>query len=222
MTTFVTRAQWGARAAKPGGNKFGAIYGTAVHWEAAPPPALHSACDDAVRRVQAFHMDGRGWNDIAYNLIACDHDYLFEGRQGGTAANGTDFGNEHFPAVCWLGGPGHVPKDGALRAIATARGRLGGNDKPIFPHSHFHPTACPGPFLTTWVKQGAHAPGKPKPPPPVPHFEVAYTDKAGAAHKRAVYLADLEEFFRTAANAHEGDDVPYPVVVTYYPDGVPE
>lgn len=166
MTIWVPRAAWGARPAIPGGNKFSPpILGKGVHWEAAPPPANHDDCDNAVREIQNFHMNVRGWNDVAYNAIACNHGRLFQGRIGGTAANGTNFGNEHFPAVCWLGGPGHAPTDAALGAIFDATELLHiPADTPTYPHNHFVATACPGPALTAWCKAGGHDPAKPKPP----------------------------------------------------------
>lgn len=170
-------------------------------------------------------MNVRGWNDIAYNLVACDHDYLFEGRHGGTAANGTDYGNEHFPAVCWLGGPGHTPKDGALRAIDSARGRLGGNDKPIYPHNHFYATACPGPFLTAWVKGGAHPPGAPPAPKPVLHWGVTFTDDQGQQQTRGPWTGAQVDDFRLRVSQNHVDDKPGDpntvYIATFYPGGAP-
>ena len=39
----------------------------------------HSLCPGLVRGIQNFHMDGRGWSDIAYNFLICPHGYTFEG-----------------------------------------------------------------------------------------------------------------------------------------------
>ena len=36
--------------------------------------------DDYMRAMQNFHMDGRGWSDIAYNFIGCPHGVVYEGR----------------------------------------------------------------------------------------------------------------------------------------------
>src|SRR6266496_2949555 len=79
---LITRAQWGAR---PRGN--GSITpftprGVCVHWECEGWAWSwdHSTCDDKVRNIQAYHMDVKGWSDIAYNFLACPHGYVFEGR----------------------------------------------------------------------------------------------------------------------------------------------
>ena len=164
MAKIISRAEWGAVAPKGARNKLGSVMGVAVHWEAAAPPKNHDQCAGAVKQIQEFHMGpSRKWSDIAYNYLACDHGFLFEGRGKGigSAANGTDFGNQHFYAVCWLGGPGHEPADAALGAIADAR-RMLSPDGQVFPHSHFFATACPGPKLAAWVKGGAKDPGNPE------------------------------------------------------------
>jgi hypothetical protein len=163
LAKIIARGDWGAVAPKGARNQLGSVLGVSVHWEAAAPPQDHADCAKAVKQIQAFHMGpSRGWSDIAYNYLACNHGFLFEGRGKGigSAANGTDFGNQHFYAVCWLGGPGHKPEDEALGAIADARAMLA-PDGDVFPHAHFFATACPGPDLSAWVKLGAKDPGKP-------------------------------------------------------------
>jgi len=104
---FVSRAQWGARSASTSTNI--TPDGVAVHWEGPHIGSFpHSSCAALVRGIQAFHMDTRGWADLAYSAIGCPHGYVFEGRGPGhrTAANGTDDGNQRFYAVCFLGGEG--------------------------------------------------------------------------------------------------------------------
>jgi hypothetical protein len=201
VTTIVTRAQWGARAARPGGNVFSTILGLAVHWEDAPPPTAHSGCAAAVRAIQKFHMDVRGWNDLAYNFVACNHDYLFQGRVGGCAANGTDYGNQHFKAVCWLGGPGHTPTDGALSAMAYCRTHQGLDGDPIYPHSHFYPTDCPGDSLRGWIAGGAKDPTKPPVPRPEKHWQVMGPDGV----LRIYTLGELTDYFGRQQDAHADD-----------------
>ena len=90
---FYTRAQWGAAAPRGTGNALGDPTGVTVHWEGpkiGSRPA--SQCAALVRSIQAFHQNGRGWSDIAYNLVVCEHGDVFEGRGAsrGNAANGAD------------------------------------------------------------------------------------------------------------------------------------
>ena len=79
---MITRAQWGARPYRPGGNTFAPrLAGVTIHWEG---PGIgtrsHDRCDELARQIQAFHMDTRGWTDVAYNLMVCEHGHVFEGR----------------------------------------------------------------------------------------------------------------------------------------------
>lgn len=145
--------------------------GLAVHWGGERLRlGNHEQCRATWRQWQALHMDPpRDWVDIAYNWGACDHGHLLTGRGWGvrSAANGTNDANERFLAVCWLGGPGESPSALALGAIEYlvqyVRGRGAGRE--VRPHSHFYPTACPGPVLTahtqTWARLGGPSVVKP-------------------------------------------------------------
>jgi hypothetical protein len=102
----VTRAQWQANAPTAvtplPASKVDTIY---YHYTASEADVQenHANCASRVRGVQAFHQQGRGWNDIAYSFLVCKHGYVFEGRGYGvyTAATGAD--NSHSLAVCFLG-----------------------------------------------------------------------------------------------------------------------
>lgn len=145
---MITRSQWGARPAKSS-TAIGTVLGWAVHWEG---PKLgtfaHSACANKVRGIQTYHMDHNKWADIAYNFVICPHGETYEGRGFGkrSAANGTNDSNEHYLAVCYLGGEGDPF---SLEAqIAFAALMQGAKARP---HSTFFNTACPGPEIRTWV-----------------------------------------------------------------------
>jgi hypothetical protein len=161
---LVTRAQWGARAPRQRQALAKSQQaGTAVHYSAADADeqADHGNCDNRVRGIQNFHMDGRGWSDIAYSYLACKHGYVFEGRGRGirTAAQGTNWGNDGYHAVCFLG------DDTAGRDDVTDIGRAAIKDavthcnawagvSGVRPHSSFHSTACPGDDLRGWITRG--------------------------------------------------------------------
>lgn len=103
---YVTRAQWQAKPPSSvtplPASKVDMIY---YHYTASEHDETenHANCASRVRGIQAFHQQGRGWNDIAYSFLVCKHGYVFEGRGYGvhTAATGTD--NSHSLAVCFLG-----------------------------------------------------------------------------------------------------------------------
>jgi hypothetical protein len=99
------------------------------------------------------------WADIAYNFLVCKHGYVFVGRGWNvrSAAQGSNVGNGHYHAVCFLG------DDTAKRDDVTALGRralaaliLAGIERypsglQIHPHSHFHSTTCPGSDLGRFI-----------------------------------------------------------------------
>jgi hypothetical protein len=100
---LVTRAEWGARAPKND---------PVPIWLPSMRLWVHHAAiestDDAreVRAHQAFHMDSRGWNDIAYSLLIPDPNpdlLVFEGRGIGVAGGHTANENTVSHGICVLG-----------------------------------------------------------------------------------------------------------------------
>lgn len=151
---FVTRAQAGLRAPKSvSRNITPSSGGVALHY-GGPATHLgdHSTCVRLWKQWQTFHMDTRGWADIAYSMGVCNHGYAFAGRGAGvrTAAQGTNDGNQRYYAVVWLGGEGEKPSQAALDAydwcVVTLRKAGAGNG--VRPHKSFHSTSCPGPEVT--------------------------------------------------------------------------
>jgi hypothetical protein len=176
---FVSRAAWGARAPKARHtNITPSRGGTALHYEGpdlgAKGPAVwsHADCAGMVRGIQKFHMDTRGWDDIAYTAVVCPHGYVFEGRGVGqrTAAQGTNLGNQNYYALCGLWGEGDSFTDAAKvgydQGIQWLRRKGAGTD--VQPHQHFHSTSCPGSAVMAWLKAGRPLPAQPKPPTPKP------------------------------------------------------
>ncbi|WP_165984360.1 LysM peptidoglycan-binding domain-containing protein [Streptomyces sp. YIM 98790] len=169
MATFVTRAQWGARAPRSRNTSITPQNGgVTIHHVGGTRTAQssHSNCAGQVRSIQNQHMDGNGWADIAYSHLTCVHGYVFQGRGEGyrTAANGTDAGNQNWYAVCGLTGGTSGNYDtmtAALRdafRLAVARLRsFGGAATAINGHRNHLATDCPG-NLYTWVQNGTLAP----------------------------------------------------------------
>ena len=146
---IISRAQWGARPPKSvSHNITPETGGCALHYEGPKMGAFpHTSCATKVRGIQAFHMDQRGWADIAYNAMVCPHGYMFEARGGNvrSAAQGTNDGNQRYYAICGLWGAGDAFTDEAKRAyqftidLLRFVARAG---KDVQPHRHFHSTAC--------------------------------------------------------------------------------
>lgn len=167
MTTFVPREQWGARPRKSGTTAIIDHPSVTYHYEGEGTvyPWDHSKCDDMVRSIQAYHMDGRGWSDIAYNYLVCPHDFCYEGRgfDRRSSANGNDTYNNLSFAVCALWGSksGNTVPDGLKLAYMYARQILiskGGATEVIYPHSHWHNTDCPGDPIRAWINAGCPLP----------------------------------------------------------------
>ena len=168
---IVTRAEWGARPPTDR-TAIGTVDGVAVHYSAsnADEQALHRNCAARVRAIQNYHMSPGGdptkpWADIAYNFLVCKHGYVFVGRGWGTrsAAQGTNDGNAHFHAVCFLGDDTAgrddvtaIGRDALARVILNAYLRYP-DGRQLRPHSFFHSTGCPGNDLRAFIVHLARA-----------------------------------------------------------------
>lgn len=157
---LVSRSQWGARAPRSTTRlDLPAVRGFAVHWEGPHMGAFaHTECAAKVRGVQRFHMDTRGWTDIAYSFLVCPHGFVFAGRgwNSRTAANGTNDGNARYWAACYLGGEGDpftaLAKEAYGSLFAEGHRRVQ-SATAVRPHSFFKPTACPGDEIRRWIAQ---------------------------------------------------------------------
>ena len=151
-TKYVTREQWGARKPKLPNSRAVRQRYFKVHWTVTCVAGhMHDQCDDHVRGIQNYHMDTRGWNDIAYGELICPHGYVYEGRGPGrrSAANGNALLNSGHEAISVIGGPACNITPGALNALTLRlRDR---NAEEVKNHSDGYSTSCPGPKLTQWV-----------------------------------------------------------------------
>lgn len=160
--TVVSRAGWGARPPS-GVTRLTDPQGTTWHYEGPTMGAFpHTSCPTKVRGIQAFHMNGRGWTDIAYNMLACPHGVAFEGRGRDvrSAANGTNTGNGSSHAVCALTGVGDPHPPGIFVGLLTARQYLmdGGTGPRVWTHREWKATACPGEPIHRWKLAGSLPP----------------------------------------------------------------
>lgn len=167
MTHF-DRSEWGARAAEPGPGLLtpARVRGIALHWPATPTrldtvPEVKAA----LRGWQDYHMDGRGWSDIAYQLAVdqLGNSYGLRGLRYRSAANGGTLVNQTYGAMLLVLAPGEAPSP---ELIATARRFIGGHQQ-LFTRSRLivghgdirpEPTACPGPLVTQAIRAGRFTP----------------------------------------------------------------
>ena len=167
MTTF-NRNDIGLRAPEPGPGALNpvAVDGVALHWPATSTPIR--GVDDvmaALRDWQDYHMDTKGWSDIAYQ-VAVDQDgnrYLLRGLSVQSAANGDTDVNERFGAVLLILAAGEQPSAAMVaetqRVVADHRA-LFPNSSQIVGHAEIRPggTECPGPIVLRLIDEGAFTP----------------------------------------------------------------
>jgi len=143
--TYVTRAGWDARDP---------VSPPARIATPAPLLVLHHAAaggfgPSAVRGHQNYHIDVRGWNDIAYTALVDDVN-VYEGRGWGIRTAATGPVNDRSQAVCALGNwSTKTPPDGMLDQLASAAVlafQAGAVDAPEYDGGHrdYMDRDCPG------------------------------------------------------------------------------
>ncbi|MFH8619156.1 N-acetylmuramoyl-L-alanine amidase [Streptomyces sp. NPDC017979] len=170
---FVRRSDWGAPATAA--DRIAKVRGSKIHYlGTAYTSRAHDRCDDQVRAIRAAHLADRteNYSDIAYNVLVCEHGYVFEGRGAyrRTGANGSRALNEQHYAICaLLGSKGLVtPTEAMLHGLRDAIEYLRehGAGQEVRGHRDGYATACPGDALYDWVERGAPRPGGSDPVPP--------------------------------------------------------
>ncbi|GAA1898003.1 hypothetical protein GCM10009716_04930 [Streptomyces sodiiphilus] len=167
LMQFVRRTEWGAPATSPSA-QLDSARGTKVHYlGTAYSSRAHSQCGPYVRQIRESHLNhpSENWNDIAYNLLACEHGYVFEGRgvrkRSGANGNAT-LNTDHYAICALLGASGLTrPPDPMLTALRDGIDHLRANGAggEIRGHRDGIATACPGDPLYAWVRDGAPRPG---------------------------------------------------------------
>lgn len=224
--SFVSRAGWGARTPR-GRTSLNNPQGVTFHYEGPKMGTFpHSSCATKVRAIQNFHMDGRGWTDIAYNELVCPHGVIFEGRgiDVRSAANGTNAGNGSSHAVCAITGVGDAHPSELFIGLLAARQVLmsGGTGSRTWCHRDWKSTSCPGDPIFNWQRAGMPTvstnPTIPTKPPEVhpvtgvPRTDIKWTSPQG-------YLVLFEDGgFANYGDAPSANDIscagaqPYPEV----------
>lgn len=216
ITGFVTRDQAALRRPKSiSRNIDPSRGGVTFHHGGGPqrlgPSAPHADCLRRWAAWQRFHMDTRGWSDIAYTGGVCDHGYAFAGRGAfvRTGANGTNTGNAYYYAVVWLGGEGETPTQAARDAFdwwVVELRKAGRAGRRVVPHSFHKATACPGGPLKAYaalLDNADPAPAQPA-PAPAPAPAPSDPDKRAAA---AMDTLDLRNAHATPLRGRHVDNL---------------
>jgi uncharacterized protein (TIGR03382 family) len=160
----VSRASWGARASNGCAGEAGK-YRMAIH-HTVTATSQNGQVEPIIRQAQAYHMDGRGYCDVAYHFLLSTDGRIFEGRplnlRGGHTLN-NNTGNIGMSYVgCFHPGCGdHQPTPEMLAAggllVATLSGVYGFGISADTVKGHRdhsgQSTACPGNFLHPQLQQ---------------------------------------------------------------------
>ena len=145
---IITRTEWGARPPRKRHN--------------IPTPTRdliqHHTVGDyrghtGIRAIQDFHMNERGWSDIAYSYIIDRRTLnVYEGRGAGVAGGHTQGHNTTSHGICVTGNfEAHQPSDQLIARIAelVAHGHQHGwwPAKITAGHRDTSATSCPGRYL---------------------------------------------------------------------------
>ena len=127
MVDYLPRSAWRARAATNAASLVRSeVLNLAFHWPGMSKPinavgdAGKARVASALRGWQAYHMDGRGWSDIAYQ-VAIDQEgraWTLRGINIRSGANGDATVNRKYGAVLLVLGPGEKP---SAKMTATAK-----------------------------------------------------------------------------------------------------
>lgn len=162
---IIGRSRWGSRHTNPEGHQgIRSIREIFIHWtESATGQQNYAQQCGAMRGLQSFHMDGRGWSDLGYHYVVFQpygklrFARVFEGRELDRVPAAQANHNTNTCAIAVVmknGDPLKWQTKLALRRLVyyLRKNRIVG-DVPVKPHSDVTATTCPGPKLTWWVRK---------------------------------------------------------------------
>lgn len=154
---IVSRAGWGARAAKQWRSISVPLSKVVIHHTETPSCYSKASCAARVRSMQNYHMNTRKWWDIGYHFIVGEDGRVYEGRgwynEGGHATNW----NSISYGIAIIGNFQYrLPNTAALNAvkalIACAQPRYLRTWYSLYGHRDTKSTSCPGNRLYSEIK----------------------------------------------------------------------
>ncbi|TDO69604.1 hypothetical protein EV651_101649 [Kribbella sp. VKM Ac-2571] len=171
MVEYLPRSAWNARPPNggPGNLTVSRVEGAVIHWPGTGSTSVihtKAAVASALRGWQDYHMDTRGWSDIAYQVAVdqAGRAWTLRGLRTQSGANGDNDVNERYGAILLILVTGEQPS-AAMKA--TTRGviadfrRIYPRGTAIRPHSAVRPepTDCPGDPARAAIARGEFTPG---------------------------------------------------------------
>lgn len=146
--TILPRSAWGARA--PTCRSLTSPYRLVVHHTASPTNDSFTP-EARLRQTQAYHMDSRGYCDVAYNFLMSRDARVWEGRGDGVLGGHTLNQNAGNMALCIIGTyttdtltPQQSCALAGWMAWQSTRHGIALNRTNIKGHREWGSTACPG------------------------------------------------------------------------------
>jgi hypothetical protein len=176
VTTYRSRGDAGLRAHR-GCTPFpaGRPLGVACHWPGTDAKLVglsESQVASQLRGWQNYHMDVKGWSDIAYGVAISWQGVVWDlrGLDCRTAANGGTQSNADYTACLWILGAGDKPTDAMIQAFRDWRTtrllRRYPGATAVKTHNDVRAasTECPGAAVTALVRSGTLTSDTPPPP----------------------------------------------------------
>lgn len=156
--------------------------GFVIHWNGPAAKCVgqsHDRCERFWLAVKSYHVNTKGWSDIAYSFGVCPHGVRFTGRGWfkNQFANGRDVvgpndgaDSEWYTVLVFLG-EGEKPTEAMTKGVKALihEGRTADHcgDR-VLPHNAFKVKTCPGPEFTAFAKLWDNQPLFPAKPAPAP------------------------------------------------------
>jgi hypothetical protein len=197
MVVYLPRSAWNARPPNAGAGTLtvSRVEGAVIHWPGTGSTSvIHSqaAVASALRGWQDYHMDTRGWSDIAYQVAVdqAGRAWTLRGLRTQSGANGNNDVNERYGAILLVLVTGEQPTaalKATTRAVIADFRNLYPRGTAIKPHSAVRPdpTDCPGPAARAAIARGEFTPGNVE-------DDLPYTQ----AQLRAMMQAEIEEYMK--------------------------
>lgn len=148
---ILPRSVWGAKPPKQVNPQSGKTFEIVHHTESA------SSGDELaeIRGIQNYHMDTRGWNDIAYNFLIGRNGDIYEGRGlHAVGAHTVGYNTTGIGVACLGDYQTGKPSAATLKALDSLTAYLKGlTVRTVKGHCDCNATACPGKNLVNAFKR---------------------------------------------------------------------
>lgn len=198
---YLPRSAWNARASKgPTALRASGLLGIALHYPGMGSRHLFAQADvaRALRGWQDYHMDDRGWSDIAYQAAVdqAGRVWTLRGLTTRSGANGDATVNLQYGALLLVVGDTEAPTGAminSVREVVADFRRLYPKATAIKPHSAVRPagTSCPGNAVRSLIAAGQFDP-RPAAPPIGGDMTPAQADVVVKAYALWSRLNDLD------------------------------